>query len=162
MSITISARPVRFVDVVRLIGLLACGVVSGGVVVLLVLDVELGRSAELYMRYRQATTGPLTALLPPFGVVALLTTGATVVLEGRRPARLVALACLLVGLVTTVTVHFPLNDAIVAWTEPPADWAQVRDRWRAAHVVRTVASVVAFVLLADDLRRHPNGVHGRG
>jgi Domain of unknown function (DUF1772) len=160
MTSLASPRPVRLVDVVRLAGLLACGVLSGGMVVLLVLDIELGRSAELYMRYRQATTGPLTALLPPIGVAAALTTGATVVLEGRRRAPLVALFCLLVGLVTTVTVHFPLNDAIVAWPEPPADWMQVRDHWRAAHVVRTVAGVVAFVLLAVDLRRHPTGVHG--
>jgi uncharacterized membrane protein len=155
-----SMRAGSLVDVVRLVGLLACGVLSGGMVVLLVLDIKLGRSAELYMQYRQATTGPLTALLPPIGVTAALTTGATVVLEGRRRAPLVALVCLLVGLVTTVTVHFPLNDAIVAWPEPPADWTAVRDRWRAAHVVRTVAGVVAFVLLALDLRRHPNGVHG--
>jgi hypothetical protein len=161
MSTRLTARrPVRLVDVVRVIGLLACGVLSGGMVVLLVLDIELGRSAELYMRYRQATTGPLTVLLPPLGVAAALATAATLVLEGRRRAPLVALVCLLAGLVTTVTVHFPLNDAIVAWPEPPADWMAVRDRWRAAHVVRTVAGVVAFVLLAAELRRHPTGVHG--
>ena len=81
-------RSARLVDTARLVGLLASGVLSGGMVVVLVLDVELGRSAELYMRYRQATTGPLTVLLPPLGVTALLATGATLVLEGswcRQP-----------------------------------------------------------------------------
>jgi uncharacterized membrane protein len=94
------------------------------------------------------------------GGVALLATGAAVLLDGRRWTLLVALVCLVAGLVTTVTVHFPLNDAIVAWSRPPADWAQIRDRWRAAHVVRTVAAVVAFALLAVDLGRYPTGPGG--
>jgi uncharacterized membrane protein len=148
------------VHVVRVVGLLAAGLLAGAVVVTWLLDVELGRSGELYMQYRQATTGALTRLLPPLGGVALLATGAAVLLDGRRWTLLVALVCLVVGLVTTVTVHFPLNDAIVAWSRPPADWVQIRDRWRAAHVVRTVASVVAFVLLAVDLGRYPTGPGG--
>ena len=151
---------VPLVHATRVVGLLAAGLLAGAVAVIWLLDVELGRSGELYMQYRQATTGALTRLLPPLGGVALLATGAAVLLDGRRWTLLVALVCLVAGLVTTVTVHFPLNDAIVAWSRPPADWTQIRDRWRAAHVARTVASVVAFVLLAVDLGRYPTGPGG--
>jgi hypothetical protein len=47
-------------------------------------------------------------------------------------------------------VHFPINAAIMTWSAaaPPANWEQLRDRWQAAHAVRSMLSVVAFGLLA--------------
>jgi Domain of unknown function (DUF1772) len=145
------------VETTRTVALLASGILSGALVIIAVLDVPLGRSPQLYLQYRRATTEPLTRLLPPLGGATLLATAATAWRRGRPPALLGAAACLLAGLSLTVAVHFPLNAAILAWEEPPPDWAEVRDRWRAAHAVRTVAAVAAFVLLADDLRRHPRG-----
>ena len=52
--------------------------------------------------------------------------------------------------VVTLTVNLPINGDQLDWSAhaPPADWADVRDRWQIAHAVRTVAAGVAFGLLA--------------
>jgi hypothetical protein len=81
--------------------------------------------------------------------VALLAAAAQVLLDRGTARALTATAgsLLLAGLVLTLAVLFPINDAVLAWTAPPADRADVRDRWRAAHAIRSVAAVGAFALL---------------
>jgi uncharacterized membrane protein len=57
--------------------------------------------------------------------------------------------CLLVGLVVTVVVHFPMNAEIATWQPAMifADRQQLQQRWLAAHALRTVAAVAGLVLL---------------
>jgi hypothetical protein len=147
---TIAARaPLPTLRIARSVAVLAVGLLAGAVLLVWAVDVPLGRSAELYQQYRQATTGLLTALLPPLGAVGLVAALLAAALD-RGVGRALAAgagALLLVGLVLTVGVLFPINDAVLAWTAPPPDWTVVRDRWRAAHAVRSVATVAAFVLL---------------
>lgn len=149
---TRSATAPRAVAALRLTAVLASGLLAGAVLVIWLLDVELGRTAALFTAYRQAATGPLTGSLPPLGGVALVAAAACAVL-GRGRDRVVALSaasCLLVGLIVTVMVHFPINAEILTWSAaaPPADWQQLRDRWQAAHAARSLLSAAAFVLLA--------------
>jgi hypothetical protein len=42
-----------------------------------------------------------------------------------------------------------LNAEIMTWvvSAPPPDWPDVRDRWLAAHVLRTALAGISFVLL---------------
>jgi uncharacterized membrane protein len=128
------------------------GILAGAVVAVLLTEVAIAGPAELWVGYHQAITGPYTLALPGIGGLALVT---TVVALVRRPprtrARLIAaaLGCLVAGFAVTVLGHFPLNTEIMTWgaSAPPPDWPDVRDRWLAAHVVRTVLAGVAFVLL---------------
>src|SRR4051794_4172469 len=147
---TIAARtPLPTLRIARSVAVLATGLLAGAVLLVWAVDVPLGRSAELYLQYRQATTGLLTALLPPLGAVGLVAAIAVAVLDRGAGRALSAGAgvLLLSGMVLTVAVLFPINDAGLAWTGPPPDWAAVRDRWLAAHAVRSAATAVAFVLL---------------
>ncbi len=59
----------------------------------------------------------------------------------------VALVCLLVALVTTLLANVPINADQLTWSPeaPPADWMAVRDRWVAAHALRTGLAVAALV-----------------
>jgi len=65
------------------------------------------------------------------------------------------MGCLLVGLLVTVVVHFPINDVIMTWQldVPPTDWQDLRARWLTAHAVRTGVAVAGFVLLVLALSR---------
>jgi hypothetical protein len=69
--------------------------------------------------------------------------------DTRWPAP-VALALLIFVFILTLAVNLPINADQVNWNAqaPPADWAAVRDRWQAAHAVRTAAGVLAFAALA--------------
>ncbi len=69
-------------------------------------------------------------------------------MHSRRPV-LAAVGCLLVGLIVTLVVHFPINEAIATWepTTPPTDSQHLRDRWLVAHTVRATSVVAALGLL---------------
>ena len=52
------------------------------------------------------------------------------------------------ALLTTsaLLINVPINAAVLAWSPqaPPANWAEVRDRWNQAHAFRTALAVVAL------------------
>ena len=116
-------------------------------------EVSLGGSSELWIAYHQAVTPAYTRVVPPLGGLALIATLAALAASWSNPRdrrlTLGATACLLVGLVVTVVVHFPINAEIATWQPAArvADWQQVQQRWLAAHALRTVAAVAGFVLL---------------
>ena len=62
----------------------------------------------------------------------------------------VGVACTIVATTTTLLVNVPINSEIInVWSvnDPPADWAQVRDRWNLFHSIRTLLAVVALFCL---------------
>jgi uncharacterized membrane protein len=63
---------------------------------------------------------------------------------------LAAFVLLMLVFVTSLEINVPINGDQADWSvqSPPADWADIRDRWQLAHVVRTVCAVLAFTLLA--------------
>jgi len=91
-------------------------------------------------------------------IPAILTTVAVAIWSrgSSRRLALVAVALLVVVFVTTLAVNLPINSDQLSWSvqQPPADWAEVRDRWQVAHAIRTVAAVLAFaVLVTSAVRR---------
>jgi uncharacterized membrane protein len=59
----------------------------------------------------------------------------------------VALVCAVVATASTLAINVPINvDVINNWSaqNPPANWAEVRDRWDQANTFRTVLELVAF------------------
>ena len=142
-------------DATRLVALGAFGLAAGAALATWAADVALGGSgAEVYISYRQATTAAFTATLPPLGGIGLLA-AAVIALRGRGRERALAAAaalCAVAAMAVTVIVHFPINAEILTWspTTPPPDWAQVRDRWSAAHTARTLLALAGFALLAID------------
>ena len=62
----------------------------------------------------------------------------------------VGVACTIVAITTTLLVNVPIkSETINVWSvsDPPADWAQVRDRWNLFHAIRTVLAVAALFCL---------------
>ena len=57
--------------------------------------------------------------------------------------------CFLIALLVTVLIEVPIVKQIVTWTVPtlPNDWAQMRDRWGAFHIVRVVVGIAGLVFL---------------
>ena len=98
----------------------------------------------------------------PFFGAPVLTAAATVLVWGDGGALrvwlLVATALLVAGVVMTIAVNVPLNDAIKVAGEPDriADLAAVRSAfdeslWAAWNLVRTVTTVAAFAILVGAL-----------
>ena len=129
------------------------GLLAGAVLGTWLSEVSLGGSSELWIAYHQAITPAYTRVVPPLGGLALIATLAALAASWSNPRdrrlTLGATACLLVGLVVTVVVHFPINAEIATW-QPAAVRRLAASPAAVAGgpCVRTVAAVAAgFVLL---------------
>lgn len=137
----------------RWVAVLATGLLAGAVLSVWLLQGPIGSSAALYVAFHQAADPVYTRVLPPLGVTAMV--AAVVALTAAwsqvraRSLTLAAVGCLLLGLIVTIVVHFPINADVLTWSAatPPADWEALRDRWAVAHSVRSVLTLAAFVLL---------------
>jgi uncharacterized membrane protein len=155
------------VKLVRAASLVFTGLFSGFLLGVLVLENSLrAYGGTVYTQVRHVELDSLDKLASATLIPALVCTALVAVLTIRargndRWFALVALALLVLVLVTSLAVNLPINGDQVDWSvqAPPADWASVRDRWQLAHVVRTFSAVVAFCSLTVGListaRRRP-------
>ncbi|WP_238331972.1 anthrone oxygenase family protein [Kribbella jejuensis] len=137
--------------------LLFTGLFSGFLLCVLVLETSLrGFDGSVYTQVRVVELDSLDKLAAVTLIPAFVAT-VVVAVRSRGSARrmvLAAVALLVVVFVTTIVVNLPINSDQLSWSvqQPPSDWASVRDRWQLAHLVRTVAAVVAFgVLLSEQV-----------
>ena len=136
----------------RFVALLFGGLYAGFLLAVLVLEATLrGATAEVYVVVQQVKHADLDLLAAATITPAIAGAALLLPLVGPRrrgPFALGAagLLCLLAALATTLLVNVPINAAQMGWSPqaPPADWAAVRDRWQAAHALRTAAAVLAL------------------
>jgi len=144
-------------------GLLFSGLFAGFLVAVLVLESSLRSfDGSVYTQVRQVELDGLDRLAAATLIPATIATAILVVHGFRARIRsrwlaLAALALMASIIALTLTVNLPINGDQLDWSTqaPPADWADVRDRWQLAHVVRTVAAVLAFGLLATAATARP-------
>jgi uncharacterized membrane protein len=138
----------------RAASLLFAGLFAGFLTAVLVLELSLrGAGGTVYTQVRLVELDSLDKLAVATLLPALI---ATAVLAyrtfrtGTRWPTVGALALLVLIVALTVTVNLPINADQLDWNaaSPPADWADVRDRWQIAHASRTAAAVIAFALIA--------------
>jgi uncharacterized membrane protein len=134
---------------VRFANVWFAGLFAGFLLTVLVFEQSLRRfDAQIYTQVRQVELVRLDNLASVTLIPAIITT-AVLVLRSRRAPAIAALVLLVGVFVLTLVVNLPINSDQADWVvkAPPADWADVRDRWQIAHLARTVAAVVAFGLL---------------
>ena len=147
-----AVTPPRMLTVAIRPAVVSSGLLAGALVAVLLADLTLQGNPTGYIAFHQATTVLYTATLPPLGAVMAISIIVSLVKGRGVPGigwlLITALACGVVGMLVTVLVHFPLNATIMTWRVGvvPADFVSVASRWVAAHLVRTVITVIAFVL----------------
>lgn len=150
----------------RGVSLFFSGLFAGFLVCVMVLENSLRSfGAAVYTQVRLVELDSLDKLASVTLIPALVTTVALAIWSrgNSRRSALVAAALLVVVFVTTFAVNLPINSDQLSWSvqQPPADWAAVRDRWQAAHAVRTVAAVLAFVVLVSTAVRRREAARPR-
>lgn len=136
---------------IRTASLLFTGLFAGFLLGVLVLENSLrGYGAEVYTQVRQVELDALDTLASVTLIPAIIATVVVVIRGGNRRPALIAAALLVLVFVTSLAINLPINAEQADWAvqSPPADWAAVRDRWQLAHLVRTVAAMLAFGVLA--------------
>lgn len=137
---------------VRFILLVTSGVLAGATVCVWLLEHSFAGSAAFFTELKQLEIRAFTVPLPAIGLTAVVF-GLVHAALGRRNRSALAFTlagvlCLGIGAVITARGHFPMNDRVATWSaaSPPAEWAEVRDRWRQTHDVRTAVTVLGFGL----------------
>ena len=149
MSESMIARLVRGSSV------LFAGLFAGFLLAVLVLEHSLrAYGASVYTQVRLVELDSLDKLASATLIPALVCTVivAFISIRARGNDRCLVLAAfvlLVLVFVTSLAINVPINGDQADWSvqAPPADWADIRDRWQLAHVVRTVCAVLAFTLL---------------
>ena len=140
---------------IRFLSLTFGGLFAGFLVGVLVLESSLRHYGRfVYAQVRQVELDRLDTLASLTLIPALITTTIVVAFAIKSRGRvfwltLTALILLVGVFVTTLIFNLPINTDQAGWNvqAPPADWADIRDRWQIAHVVRTCAAVLAFGFL---------------
>ena len=107
-----------------------------------------------YLEVHQGAVRGLDMLLPVQGILAIVIVVALAI-GARRDRRqlvlLIAAAFLLAaaGLITRLG-NQPINGLVMSWTAEtlPADWEALRDSWRNLHLLRTISTMAALLLLS--------------
>jgi hypothetical protein len=126
---------------------------------LVITPVTRGFDADMYIRVQQPMTRHMAPFVSGVGVLAGLATAAAAwrLRRAGLPWRwpMVAFACLVAVGVLSLLVNVPIDRDLWNWSpsRPPSDWATVRDRWDAFHVVRTTLAVVALACMIPLTRK---------
>ncbi len=140
---------------VEVLVLLFAALATGGLVVNWI---GLGRAmsrlqASAYVEFHQYTNHTFDPYMPIVAIGAPLGGIALTLIYGFRslPGQLAAggAVCYAMVLIIGVPTCVRINQQIEHWSiqQPPVDWAKTRERWIRFHIIRTLFSIPAFVLL---------------
>ena len=110
-------------------------------------------SAPAYVELQQMAIRSLNTLMPLLGLITIILTITSALLQKENQTVLITLliaAVLLIaaGLVTRFG-NQPINKIVMTWdkTSVPGNWTGLRDKWWSFHIVRSVATILAFCLI---------------
>ncbi|WP_433973622.1 anthrone oxygenase family protein [Tunturiibacter lichenicola] len=108
-----------------------------------------GLPEEMWTKSFQLEDALYSKAMPPLFVTSLaaLFVSCFVTRGSARGLFVAATVFMLVVLIVTLWGEVPLNQQIQTWVPgaAPANWADIRDRWLANHLVRTIAGLLGFV-----------------
>ncbi|WP_328396463.1 DUF1772 domain-containing protein [Nocardia sp. NBC_00416] len=156
--------PTWFTAALRLAARLFAGLFAGFLLGVLVLESSLRSvDAPTYAQVRAVELDRLDVLASVTLLPALFLCAGLAV-AGYRSGRswlpaAVAATLLAATALISFSVNLPINADQADWAAGrlPADWSEIRDRWQAAHLVRTVTAVAAFGVLLLPRRPHTRG-----
>ena len=145
----------RVLGMVRVIAVICSGLVAG--IFLAYLASAPARStlgASSFVQHQQVVHMYYVRMVPPLILAAILAGLAWLLLMRSqwRGAEFWLIAASTIGMVfiavLSQAVNAPLNDRLMTWSfaAPPSNFRELWLPWEDAHIIRTAAAVVAFVL----------------
>jgi hypothetical protein len=110
-------------------------------------------SPSAFIEQQQNMLQSLRTLMVSFVVIATLITILSAYLQKHDKSAFIPLiiaafffiACILI----TRFGNKPIDDKVITWTKDtlPANWTELRDNWRSFHMLRTIAEIIALLLV---------------
>ncbi len=110
-------------------------------------------SASTYIEQQQHLVLSLQTLLVSLVIIATLVTFASAFLQRKNRQILVALIFAALFLLSCIVItrlgNLPIQKEMLTWNANsfPENWTTLRDKWWAFHVMRTIAELIALVLV---------------
>jgi hypothetical protein len=143
---------------VVLLAVIAIGLVAGSLLGTgLVGLTAKGLPEQMWTQSFQLEDALFSKVMPPLFLTTLtaMLVSCFVMRGSVRGLFVAATVFMLIVLIVSVRGEVPLNQQIQTWVPgaAPANWADIRDRWLANHLVRTVAGLLGFVCAAMGLAK---------
>jgi TRAP-type C4-dicarboxylate transport system permease small subunit len=110
---------------------------------------KLALSQEEYLIVQRIYAGWALFAIPIFGALLATTLVAFLIRRQKAAALLAAFAPVSIAAFFAVffTWTFPVNQATANWTQPTADWAELRLAWEYSHAVNALILFAGFCTL---------------
>ena len=112
-----------------------------------------GLSPSVYIEQQQNMLQSLRTLMVSLVVIATLITIFSAYLQKYDKSTFISLiiaaiffiACILI----TLFGNKPIDDKVITWTKDaiPNNWTEFRDNWWSFHILRTIAEIIALLLV---------------
>lgn len=138
---------------IRMVNVILAGLVAG-----IIFGVWIGfnpqhLSAPTYVEQQQNAIKALNTLMPLLGLMTIIITVTSAFLQRHDKSifivLLMAAAFLIVSGLVTRFGNQPINSIVMTWSKDnvPDNWTELRDKWWALHIARTVVTLIAFCLI---------------
>lgn len=113
-----------------------------------------GYSASTYIEQQQHLVRSLQLLLVSLVIFATLVTIVSAILQRKNRKIFIALIFVALFLLSCIIItrfgNLPIQKEMLTWNASsiPENWTTLRDKWWTFHVMRTIAELIALVLVA--------------
>jgi cbb3-type cytochrome oxidase subunit 1 len=111
-------------------------------------------SASTYVEQQQHLVTSLNTLMVALVIVATLVTVASAILHRQNKTVFYTLIFAAAFLASCIFIsrlgNLPIQTEMLSWnsTSLPVNWTDMRDRWWTFHIMRTIAELIALLLVA--------------
>lgn len=145
--------------IIRFLNILMTGLVTGTMFGIWIGYNPRNLSVQTYVEQQQSVIKAINTLMPVLGLITIILTVTSAMLQKDNYTVLVILliaAVLLIisGLVTRFG-NQPINTIVMSWnkTNVPVNWADLRNKWWSFHIIRTITAFLAFCLIVGAFMR---------
>jgi archaellum biogenesis protein FlaJ (TadC family) len=112
-----------------------------------------GLSASTFVEQQQNMLHSLRSLLVSLVVIATLITILSAFLQKINRTAFISLLIAAILLISCILItrfgNKPIDDVVITWTKDtlPDNWIELRDKWWSFHILRTIAEMLALLLI---------------
>jgi len=110
-------------------------------------------SSSTYVEQQQNMLNSLRILLVSLVFIATIITIISAFLQKKNNSIFISLLVAAIFLIACILItrfgNKPIDDMVLNWTSGslPSNWTELRDKWWSFHIMRTVAELIAFLLV---------------
>jgi uncharacterized membrane protein len=143
----------KVIPIVRFLSIIVAGLLAGVSFGIWIGFNPSGLSPSTYIEQQQNMLQSLRTLMVSLVVLATIITILSAYLQKHEKSAFISLILAAVFFITCILItrfgNKPIDDIVITWTKDsiPNNWTELRDNWWSFHILRTVAEILALLLV---------------